>query len=218
VAEKDKGAGIDDFIEWFLDEKEELTKPKPKEIVLMKKICMLGDPAVGKTSLIARFVYSIFDDKYLETIGAKVTKRVMALTHVPTGQNYRLKLMLWDIAGRKTLEHVRSSYHREAEGGLLVCDVTRRSTLDNMDKWLSSFFSVTGEVPVVFIANKMDLKSDAEFGEAEMVALARKYHSPYILTSARTGENVEESFRELGRRIIQHYLNARPRPGSEQAP
>lgn len=218
MAEKDKGAGIDDFIEWFLDEKEELTKPKPKEIVLMKKICMLGDPAVGKTSLIARFVYSIFDDKYLETIGAKVTKRVMALTHVPTGQNYRLKLMLWDIAGRKTLEHVRSSYHREAEGGLLVCDVTRRSTLDNMDKWLSSFFSVTGEVPVVFIANKMDLKSDAEFGEAEMVALARKYHSPYILTSARTGENVEESFRELGRRIIQHYLNARPRPGSEQAP
>jgi len=186
--------------------------------VLMKKICMLGDPAVGKTSLIARFVYSIFDDKYLETIGAKVTKRVMALTHVPTGQNYRLKLMLWDIAGRKTLEHVRSSYHREAEGGLLVCDVTRRSTLDNMDKWLSSFFSVTGEVPVVFIANKMDLKSDAEFGEAEMVALARKYHSPYILTSARTGENVEESFRELGRRIIQNYLNTRPKPGSEQAP
>ena len=212
MVEKDKGAGIDEFIEWFLDEKEELTKPKPKEIVLMKKICMLGDPAVGKTSLIARFVYSIFDDKYLETIGAKVTKRVMALTHVPTGQNYRLKLMLWDIAGRKTLEHVRSSYHREAEGGLLVCDVTRRSTLDNMDKWLSSFFSVTGEVPVVFIANKMDLKSDAEFGEAEMVALARKYHSPYILTSARTGENVEESFRELGRRIIQHYLNARRKP------
>jgi hypothetical protein len=187
-----------------------MTKPKPKEIVLMKKICMLGDPAVGKTSLIARFVYSIFDDKYLETIGAKVIKRVMALTHVPTGQNFRLKLMLWDIAGRKTLEHVRSSYHREAEGGLLVCDVTRRSTLENMDKWLGSFFSVTGEVPVVFIANKTDLRSDSEFGESEMTALARKYHSPYVLTSAKTGENVEESFRELGRRIIQRYLDTKP--------
>ena len=217
MTEKDKGSGIDDFIEWFLDEKEELTKPKPKEIVLMKKICMLGDPAVGKTSLIARFVYSIFDDKYLETIGAKVTKRVMALTHVPTGQNYRLKLMLWDIAGRRTLEHVRSSYHREAEGGLLVCDVTRKSTLDNMEKWLNSFFSVTGTVPVVFIVNKMDLKNDGEFGEAEMAALAQKYQSPYILTSAKTGENVEEAFRELGRRIIQHYLNARQRPQSEPA-
>lgn len=217
MAERDKGSGIDDFIEWFLDEKEEQTKPKPKEIVLMKKICMLGDPAVGKTSLIARFVYSIFDDKYLETIGAKVTKRVMALTHVPTGQNYRLKLMLWDIAGRRTLEHVRSSYHREAEGGLLVCDVTRKSTLENMEKWLDSFFSVTGTVPVVFIVNKMDLKGDGEFGEAEMAALAQKYKSPYILTSAKTGENVEEAFRELGRRIIQHYLNTRQRPSSEPA-
>jgi len=210
VVEKDKGAGIDDFIEWFLDEKEEMSKPKPKEIVLMKKICMLGDPAVGKTSLIARFVYSIFDDKYLETIGAKVTKRVMALTHVPTGQNFRLKLMLWDIAGRKTLEHVRSSYHREAEGGLIVCDVTRKSTLDNMDKWLGSFFSVTGEVPVVFLANKTDLSSDAEFGEQEMAALARKHRSPFVLTSAKTGQNVEESFRELGRRIIQRYLDTKP--------
>jgi len=216
--EKDRGSGIDDFIEWFLDEKEGLAKPRPKEIVLMKKICMLGDPAVGKTSLIARFVYSIFDDKYLETIGAKVTKRVMALTHVPTGQNYRLKLMLWDIAGRKTLEHVRSSYHREAEGGLLVCDVTRLSTLENMLKWLNNFFSVTGEVPVVFIANKVDLRNDAEFGEAELAALARKYHSPYILTSAKTGENVEEAFRELSRRIIQHYLDTHPQPRTQSGP
>ena len=212
MAEKAKQQGIDDFIEWFLDEKEELTRPKPKEIVLMKKICMLGDPAVGKTSLIARFVYSIFDDKYLETIGAKVTKRVMALTHVPTNQNFRLKLMIWDIAGRRTLEHVRSSYHREAEGGLLVCDVTRKTTLENMDNWLHSFYSVTGTVPVVFIANKVDLKSDSEFGEAEVAALAQKYNGSYILTSAKTGENVEAAFRELGRRIIQHYLNTKGTP------
>jgi len=211
LAENDKPQGIDDFIEWFLDEKEELSKPKPKEIVLMKKICMLGDPAVGKTSLITRFVYSIFDDKYLETIGAKVTKRVMALTHVPTNQNFRLKLMIWDIAGRRTLEHVRSSYHREAEGGLLVCDVTRRTSLENMDNWLRSFYSITGTVPVVFIANKVDLKGDAEFGEKEVAELAQKYNCTYVLTSAKTGENVEEAFRELGRRIIQHYLNNRAR-------
>ncbi|MGQ9583057.1 MAG: Rab family GTPase [Thermoplasmatota archaeon] len=211
TGEKERQNGIDDFIEWFLDEKEDLAKPKPQEIVLMKKICMLGDPAVGKTSLIARFVYSIFDDKYLETIGAKVTKKVMALTHLPTGQNFRLKLMLWDIAGRKTVEHVRSSYHREAEGALLVCDVTRRSTLDNMENWLHSFFAVTGVVPVVFIVNKMDLRREGEFGEKDIAALARKYSCPYVLTSAKTGENVEEAFRELGRRLIQHFLRTRSR-------
>lgn len=209
TGEKEKQAGIDEFIEWFLKDKDDLARPQPKEIVLMKKICMLGDPAVGKTSLIARFVYSIFDDKYLETIGAKVTKKVMALTHLPTNQNFRLKMMLWDIAGRKTVEHVRSSYHREAEGALLVCDVTRRSTLDNMEKWLHSFFAVTGVVPVVFIVNKMDLKEEGEFGEPDIAALAQKYSCPYVLTSAKTGENVEEAFRELGRRLIQHFLRTR---------
>jgi len=204
-------SGLDEIADWFLTE-DEAAEPSSRHLTVMKKICMLGDPAVGKTSLIARFVYSIFDDKYLETIGAKVTKRVMALTHVPTNQNFRLKLMIWDIAGRRTLEHVRSSYHREAEGGLLVCDVTRKTTIENMDNWLHSFYSVTGTVPVVFIANKVDLKNDTEFGEPEVAALAKKYNATYILTSAKTGENVEAAFRELGRRIIQHYLNTKAKP------
>ena len=209
MAEKDRSSNIDDFIEWFLDDKEDKEKPRPKEIVLMKKICMLGDPAVGKTSLIARFVFSVFDDKYLETIGAKVTKKVMALTHVPTGRNFKLKFMLWDIAGKRTLEHVRSSYYREAEGALIVCDITRKASLEHLESWLDSFCAVTGDVPVVFIVNKVDLKGSAEFNESDIAALAKKHGCMFVMTSAKTGENVEEAFGSLGRRIIQGYLNER---------
>jgi len=207
LVDKDKPGNIDDFIEWFLEDKEDKDKPKPREIVLMKKICMLGDPGVGKTSLIARFVFSVFDDKYLETIGAKVTKKVLALTHVPTGKNFRLKFMLWDIAGKRTLEHVRSSYYREAEGALIVCDITRMVSLEHLESWLESFLVVTGEVPVVFIVNKVDLKGSAEFTEADITALSKRHGCPFVFTSAKTGENVEEAFGSLGRRIIQGYLN-----------
>lgn len=198
----------DRFFQWLLEEEEE-DKKGPREVVLVKKVCMLGEPAVGKTSLIRRFVYDVFDDKYIETIGAKVTKKTMRIRYIPTGQTFQLRMMIWDIAGHGALDFVKPSYYRDAEGALIVCDLTRRLTLNKVPAWIDSFFSVTQKVPLVIIGNKYDLKDQHECGPKELNELSGKYGCPYLATSAKTGEYVEGAFRGMGLSLIQSFLQNR---------
>jgi small GTP-binding protein len=201
----ERDAGLDEFADWFLTE-EEASEPAPAQLTVMKKICMLGDPAVGKTSLVGRFVFSMFDDKYIETIGAKVTKRTMAIEKKSTRQRYRLKLMVWDIAGQKTLDFIKPTYYRDAEGALVVADITRRETLDNAVRWGRSIREVCGEIPVVMLINKYDLKDHGQFTPEEAVQVAGGLGAPSFTTSAKTGENVENAFSTLGRHLIRDTL------------
>jgi small GTP-binding protein len=194
----------DEFFKWLIEEEDD--ESRSKEVVLVKKVCMVGDPAVGKTSLIRRFVYDVFDDKYIETIGAKVTKKTMRIQYIPTGQTFQLRMMIWDIAGHGALDFVKPSYYRDAEGALIVCDVTRRSSLEMMNAWIDSLSNVTGPIPLVMIGNKFDLKDQAEFGEVDLSQLAGKYKAPYLFTSAKSGTHVEAGFRGLGLSLIQQFL------------
>jgi small GTP-binding protein len=194
-------SGLDEFADWFLTE-EEAAEPSSQQLTVMKKICMLGDPAVGKTSLVGRFVFSMFDDKYIETIGAKVTKRTMAIEKKATKQRFRLKLMIWDIAGQKTLDFIKPTYYRDAEGALVVADCTRKETLTNVLRWGRSIRDVCGEIPIVVLVNKSDLREHAQFTTEEAVEVAGQLDAPSFLTSARSGENVENAFSTLGRRLI----------------
>ena len=204
MADENAG-GLDEFADWFLTE-EEAAQPAPAQLTVMKKICMLGDPAVGKTSLVGRFVFSMFDDKYIETIGAKVTKRTMAVERRTTGQRYRLKLMIWDIAGQKTLDFIKPTYYRDAEGAIVVADLTRRETLDNVLRWGSSIREVCGDIPIVVLVNKSDLGDHAQFTTEQAVEVAGKLDAPSFSTSAKSGENVENAFSTLGRRLIRDTL------------
>jgi small GTP-binding protein len=201
----EKDAGLDEFADWFLSE-EEAAEQSPQQLTVMKKICMLGDPAVGKTSLVGRFVFSMFDDKYIETIGAKVTKRTMAIEKKSTRQRFRLKLMIWDIAGQKTLDFIKPTYYRDAEGAIVVADCTRRETLANVVRWGRSIRDVCGDIPVVVLVNKSDLRDHAQFTSEEAVEVAGQLDAPSFMTSARSGENVENAFSTLGRRLIRETL------------
>jgi small GTP-binding protein len=201
----ERDAGLDEFADWFLTE-EEAAEPAPAQLTVMKKICMLGDPAVGKTSLVGRFVFSMFDDKYIETIGAKVTKRTMAIEKKATHQRYRLKLMIWDIAGQKTLDFIKPTYYRDAEGALVVADITRRETLDNAVRWAGSIREVCGDIPVVVLVNKCDLGDHGQFTPEDAVQVAGGIGAPSFTTSAKTGENVENAFSTLGRQLISSTL------------
>ena len=178
--------------------KKEVRMKKMKRI--MKKICLVGDPAVGKTSLIRRYVYDTFDDKYLYTIGAKITKKVMNIKYLMHDVN--LTLMIWDIEGQKGIGKAHSVYYRGAEAAIVVCDVTMKETLENIPSWGDAVFKVTGEIPLVFLANKIDLPNRA-FDEEEIKNIASEFNAQYLFTSAKTGENVENAFITVSKLLME---------------
>jgi len=186
------------------EENKLLTKFKallPKKVLkLSKKICIMGNPAVGKTSLIRKYVYDVFDDKYVSTIGTKVTKKVLRLKNTKA-KDVELTLLIWDIAGEKNFRDIRSVYYSGANAALIVSDASRRETLDSIIDWKDSLFKVTSKIPIVCIGNKIDLTS--EFGEDDCGSIASSLDAPYFLTSAKTGESVENAFLALCNRLVE---------------
>lgn len=200
-----RNVDADKFFQWLLEDDED--RGGPREVVLVKKVCMLGEPAVGKTSLIRRFVYDVFDDKYIETIGAKVTKKTMRIKYLPTGQTFQLRMMIWDIAGHGALDFVKPSYYRDAEGALIVCDLTRKLTLNKVPAWVDSLFSVTQRVPLIILGNKADLTNEHQFGPKDLTEMTAKFEAPFLLSSAKDGRHVEDAFKAMGLSLIQSFIH-----------
>jgi len=166
---------------------------------LIKKICLLGDGAVGKTSLIRKYVYDAFDDKYLATIGAKVTKKTVHFED--KGTNYKCTMMIHDIVGQVEFEKIHKQYYRGSVGAILVCDLTRKDTLENMGWWLESLSEVVGKIPILLLGNKLDLEDEFQVTFKDVSVQAKEFGCPYFLTSAKTGENVEKAFENIGKRV-----------------
>ena len=171
------------------------------------KVCLVGEAAVGKTSLIRRFVLDDFDDKYIQTLGTKVSKKEIAVPPWDGNEAVKVDMTIWDIMGQKGFrELLKEAYFYGAKGVIAVADVTRRTTLDDLDDWIEGVYSVTGKIPIQFMANKWDLKEQAELGEEEMTQATKAYDSPSFFTSAKTGENVEKAFQDLAERIARDKL------------
>lgn len=162
---------------------------------VMRKICLLGDGAVGKTSLIRRYVFDEFDDEYIMTIGTKVSKKSMEV------DKNELTLMIWDILGQKEHTSLHSAYYKGASGAIIVCDFTNKKSMENLTRWVDDFRGVAGNVPVVIAVNKQDIKNKAYLFE-EAKKIADNYGAPAIPTSAKTGKNVELLFKMIGERVI----------------
>ncbi len=165
---------------------------------LMKKICVIGEAAVGKTSLIRRFVYDKFDDRYIATLGSKTSAKSLSINN--DEGTIDLKLQIWDVMGARSFSKIQKSTYNSAKGAFLVLDLTRKETMYTYEAWLLSLYKIAGEIPVVILANKNDL--EPEFGTDEIEALIRIYGLPYFLTSAKTGENVNEAFQTLGKMMV----------------
>jgi len=166
---------------------------------MIRKICMLGDPAVGKTSLVRRFVLDVFDDQYIPSIGMKVTKKQVHLK----SENLDVTIMIWDILGSKT-SRFDSVYYKGVKGALLVSDVTRENTVDSIPKWIDGLYEITGKVPVFFLANKTDLVETSESFLKKMDKYCGEYNAKTLNTSAKTGDNVELAFYHLAKGMIKH--------------
>jgi small GTP-binding protein len=161
---------------------------------------MLGDPGVGKTSLIRRFVHDEFSDDYLSTIGAKVSDKDLRLKK--DGKDCLLHLVIWDIAGQQSFTSVAPSMFKGAQGAFIICDVTRRKTLDDMHNWIYNLNKNAGRVPFVVLVNKWDLVDRKAFELVDVERVAEGHESCCLSTSARTGHNVEAAFKRLGEFLL----------------
>ena len=175
------------------------------ELRLLKaKICLVGEAAVGKTSLIRRHVLDQFDDAYLQTLQAKVSKKVVNVPAGPWGDPLSIEMAIWDVMGPERFrEHLSDTYFRGVSGILAVADVTRRQTLPALYEWIDRVDSVSSQAPVVLAVNKADLTKAAQLGDSEIEPVADALHGEALMTSAKTGAGVGEAFRLLGLRIAE---------------
>jgi hypothetical protein len=164
--------------------------------MIQKKICMLGGFGVGKTSLVSRFVSSIFSDKYFTTVGVKIDKKSV------TVDGGEMTLVLWDIYGQDEFQTVRDSYLRGTSGYLLVADGTRYATLETAAALQRQAEAVVGQMPFLLLLNKSDLDREWQVDERALVKLVDRGWT-VMKTSAKTGAGVEDAFAKLARAMAE---------------
>ncbi len=163
--------------------------------MIQKKICMLGSFAVGKTSLVRRFVHGLFSEKYLTTVGVKIDKKIVDV------DGTEIKLVLWDLHGDDEYQRVRISYMRGASGYFLVADGTRKATLDQALVLQKSAAENLGDVPFFLLLNKVDLTREWEVEDEDLNELFESGWN-VLKTSAKTGQEVEQAFQSLARDMV----------------
>ena len=152
---------------------------------------MVGDFAVGKTSLAQQFVNQVFSEQYLTTIGVKIDTKI-----VESSDDHECKLVLWDVAGRDSMTPLQTSYLMGASGFLLVVDGTRRDSIDSVKFLIDSARKKIPNAPFIILINKNDLQDEWSLNEKDE-KLFNDNNWTYFYTSAKTGENVELAFTRL---------------------
>ncbi|MHA1204737.1 MAG: Rab family GTPase [Candidatus Heimdallarchaeaceae archaeon] len=172
------------------------------------KIVLLGEGAVGKTSLKRTYMGEEFVEGYKMTVGADFAVKKLEVDF------YKITLQIWDLAGQPRFDAVREAYYRGAKGALLVFDISRPETYEILPKWLNELIKNNGgrKVPIILIGNKSDLREKHDqtvpinYAEdyAEKLTMWSGYHVSYVETSAKTGENVEKAFSELALQLVRN--------------
>ncbi|UCE36397.1 MAG: GTP-binding protein [Thermoplasmata archaeon] len=172
------------------------------------KICLVGEKAVGKTSLVRKYVFNEYDNNYLVTIGTKVTKKELKIKDPKNDELVDVQLYIWDIVGQKGFRQLlQDAYFFGAQGIIGVCDNTREITLLDLDSWMDTIHGVIEDVPTVFLGNKCDLKDRQQIGLNEITSVASGYEkSASYISSAKTGFNVELAFETLSKKILKNML------------
>jgi small GTP-binding protein len=163
--------------------------------MIRMKVCLMGANAVGKTSLVSRFVFGIFSDVYQTTLGVKIDRKTIEVAGLD------LDLVFWDLEGEDEFAQIRLAYLRGASGYVLVADGTRARTLDVARRLKREAARVLGDVPFVLLVNKLDRFDEWEVS-AQDIAQLKEQGWRVQRSSARTGSGVVEAVDDLGRQLL----------------
>lgn len=168
------------------------------------KACVIGDPAVGKTSLISKFTQSSFKEEYIRTIGAQFTTFEKEL------DGDLIKLLIWDIAGQRDFDFLRPSFFNNSKAAVIVFSLEEsehgRNSFENILNWYKDVQKHCGDIPVILFGNKVDLIDHDELDKSpiEEIVSQNKFID-YFITSAKTGQGVEEAFTKLIKLLHDKY-------------
>jgi small GTP-binding protein len=171
--------------------------------VISQKVCLVGDFGVGKTSLIRQFVDRQFSDQYLSTVGVKISRKLVSVTE-STQEFKQLQLIVWDIEGSTRFKAIAPTYLQGAKGAIIVADVTRQSSIQNLDDHLQLFRSVCPMSSLIIALNKIDLMEKSERDDI-FQAISTNFSNLKIsvyATSAKSGENVDQIFQSLTTQML----------------
>lgn len=171
-----------------------------EKVKLKKKICLLGSYGVGKTSLVRKFVYNKFEDKYLSTIGVNISKKVIIIEN--DNEEVEIELFIWDIANIEKFDLTVKSYLRGAHGAIIVTDISRPNTAEKITDYINEFLNVNPKAKMVCVGNKFDLAEELNFNKDDYISKFNAAKCPIFFSSAKSGENVEEVFNSLGIQLI----------------
>ncbi|MBW4616421.1 MAG: GTP-binding protein [Desmonostoc vinosum HA7617-LM4] len=172
---------------------------------ISKKICLVGDFGVGKTSLIRRFLDRQFSDEYLSTVGVKISRKLVELSFSNQQQAQEVQLIIWDIEGSHKFKTVAPSYLQGAKGAVIVGDVTRKETLDHLAEHIQNFLAINPQSYIIIALNKSDLIEAEYLDKFRQSYFSNEKNSVLAtyLTSAKTGNNVDEIFQILAQSLIE---------------
>ncbi|HPG38849.1 MAG TPA: Rab family GTPase [bacterium] len=170
-------------------------------IQINRKICLLGMYATGKTSLIRRYVHNIFDEKYLSTIGVNVSQKLLPPLETSNNKIVQFNFLIWDIEGIDRNNKLQKNYYAGSSGAIVVGDLTRKESFEVINGLLSDFSTICPEALIVLAGNKKDLLIENTDHPQRLKELAAQKKADYLLTSAKTGENVDELFLLLAHKI-----------------
>ena len=177
---------------------------------LSAKICLCGEGAVGKSSLLQRYVYDIFDEKYIITTGTKQFKKDITVEFEELDLQVDIGMLVWDIMGQQQFSGlIKDTFFADAMGVFYVFDITRKETFSEIPFWIETAKEIAGNVPMLLIANKNDISDEAEMTHKEIKDFALKHNMAVFFTSAKTGENVNQVFENMGKAVALDLTSAR---------
>jgi small GTP-binding protein len=173
---------------------------------LSSKVIVLGDGAVGKTSIVHRYVTEKFQKRYTATIGVDILNKSVKITKEVT--DYEVNLNLWDIGGQDSFKLVRGKFYKQAIAALLIFDITNRKSFDNLKEWIKETYdNVEQEIPFIMIGNKVDLVDNRAISNEEVQKRAKELGISLVIeTSAVTGEGIDQAFNYLAHTIIDYHV------------